>query len=240
MRKRTSSTRASGLPSVRSARVWLTCSAGATPAISAISAPTSASGRPSTRSCVRPGSPTNDRRVSSWAARLLARRQEQRDRLGPDPAPEEEDRVEGRGVGPLHVVEDEEHRALLSGLADQGQEAQRDQEPVGRASAGHSQGDSHRVRLGFWQLVEQGEQRVQELVGGRVGEIGLGFHAGGAQDAEAGFGRGLVEQRGLADAGYAAQEEHAAPRLARGLEQPLDARPLGGAADQHDVHSSAA
>jgi hypothetical protein len=66
------------------------------------------------------------------------------------------------------------------------------------------------------------------------GKVGLGLDAAAAQHSHVrGLLASLLEQRGLADARLAEQDENAAARLARALEEPVHASTLRVPAAEH-------
>ena len=231
---RTSSTTASGLPCVISTSRWRTASGGANPATAATSSAASVSPSRSRRSSTSPGSRLTAAMTSSLPG---CSRTDIRSVTG--------SAAIRRATKSTASIDAESHhctssrsrstRPLPGGLADQRQEPERDEEPVRRLPGLEPQRDPHRGSLGLGQLGQELEQRVHELVGGGVPEVGLGLDPRGPQDPQPGLLRGSVEQRGLADPGLAAHQQGAAASLAGSGQRPVDPRPLGGATDEHPV-----
>jgi hypothetical protein len=88
--------------------------------------------------------------------------------------------------------------------------------------------------LRFWQRGEPVEQRHAQLVQARERELHLGLDAHRAHRAEPGCRfSGMLQQRGLADAGFAAHHERdAAPGPCLG-EQPFDRLAFGAPTQEH-------
>ena len=165
---------------------------------------------------------------------VVADREQQHDALRVQTASREAERETGLAVEPRSIVQEHEDRLLLGGVGEQRERARADQEAVGLTLVGQTERAAHRARLRVGQMLDPLFERAQELVQRRVRQLGLGLDAGRTQDLEAiGARRRGGEQRGLADARLAAQQQRAAAALARGVEQPVEGRDLALAPDQH-------
>ncbi len=175
-----------------------------------------------------------DARKLELARRLVADPEQQHDALGPQPARGEPERVRGLVVEPRRVVEHGEQRLLLGGVGQQGEHADADQEGVRVALVREAEGAAEGARLGLGEGVDPVLERPQELVQRSVGQLGLVLDAGRPQHGEAGRRRRRVlEQRGLADAGFAAQDERTTGTAASGVEESSEPCHLGLTTDQH-------
>jgi hypothetical protein len=166
---------------------------------------------------------------------VVARREQQHDSLGLQTARGEGQRVGGRFVEPLCVVDQAEHRLLLRHLREHAENGDRHEEtvlPVGRVlqPEGGAQGGPLPDRDGVDVLTH----RPQKLVHGGERELRLGLDAGAAQDPQpVGTVGGVRQQGGFADARLAAQHQCAAASRAGGGEQPVDLLALAPPAVQH-------
>ena len=77
----------------------------------------------------------------------VARRQQQRDRLGAEPAGDEHERVDGRAVEPLEVVDHAQQRLLLRGLGEHAERAGRGEEAIAGAVGGDAERRLQRAAL---------------------------------------------------------------------------------------------
>ena len=129
-------------------------------------------------------------------------------------------------VGPLQVVEHEEHRVLA-------RHGTQRTEQVGA----HGQRVGPRVAVGAQQreAVQQGRREIrQELVEQPVREPGLRGVAGGREDGgRPAPGDGAGEDRALAGAGLALHPHHARPPGARVVPGLVDERQRAAAPDEH-------
>ena len=163
----------------------------------------------------------------------VAARQQQPDRLGAEPAGDEHERVDARAVDPLEVVDEAQQRLLLGGLRQHAEHARRREEAVARAVGRDAERRLQRAALGVRQPLEQRRQGPQQLVHAGERELRLRLDPFGAQHAEVRRRRrARVEQRGLASARDAADDQHPAGAGARGGKQLLERVELGPAADQ--------
>ena len=88
----------------------------------------------------------------------------------PQRADDEGQDADRRPVHPLHVVDQAEHRP--SGVRQQGEHGQRDQERVRGIRAGlQAERDPQGRRLRLGQAARAGQQRAQQLVDRGVGQV---------------------------------------------------------------------
>jgi hypothetical protein len=154
--------------------------------------------------------------------------------LGVQPAGGEAQRCGRRLVGPLHVVDDAEQRALLGDLAQQVEQSRRHQEPVAAVRGRDAQRRAERARPRCGQPVQPVQPRCQQLVERGEGQLGLRLHATGSQHLHAGQPLHRVgEQRRLADPRLAQEDERAAATVAYAGQQAVDRRLFRLPAVQH-------
>ncbi len=137
--------------------------------------------------------------------------------VGHEPARGEQQRLERRGVGPVGVVDDDDHRTARPQPAERGQQAQAGAHVVGGG-------------LG----AEDGVAGcAQDLVGDAVGQRRLGLLAAAAQHARrAGAAQEVVQQRGLADAGGPGQQHDARVAVTRFGKPTVERRDLVAPTDE--------
>ena len=171
----------------------------------------------------------------------VAGREQQHHPLGLQPAGGEPERL-GRGpVQPLGLVDQAEHRAGVGRLGEQAEHGHRDQEavpavPLCAPLAGglETEGAGQGGRLVLGQAPGQPQHRPQQLVEGGEGQLGLGLDPGRPEDGHPlGLPGGMVEQRGLADPGLAADHQDPAARPPGVREQPFQGVALGASAVEH-------
>jgi hypothetical protein len=180
-----------------------------------------AAGPPSSRSPApaRPGS---------------AAREQHHDALGAEPPCGTAQRLQRRFVEPLEVVDHAQNGLRLGGQREQAEQRGADGQPRLRCGLLELQRARERRGLRGRQPLAQRERRLAQLRHPGERQLHLGLetaraqhrHPLGALDRD-------QQQRGLADPGLAAEQEHAAAAGARGLERALDALELFLATDQH-------
>ena len=164
----------------------------------------------------------------------VARPDEHRDRIGLQPPRDEHERLGRRAVEPVRVVDDAQQRLRVRGRCEQAQDRHRDEEAVLHALVRQPEGASQRGALHVGQLAGAVDDRPQQLVQPGERQLGLGLHAGAGEHPHAvRLLQGVLQQRGLADPGVAAQDERAAARLPGRLEEAVDGRALALPAQQH-------
>ncbi|GAB3994940.1 hypothetical protein GCM10029992_10840 [Glycomyces albus] len=150
--------------------------------------------------------------------------QDHRDRLRRQAPGGEQEGVGGVAVEPVGVVDDDVQGLVGRGLDQEVQHGQADLEPLDAGGAlAHAQGGAEGFGLGGREAVDVLQQRVEQHLESGVGPGVLGFDAEGAQDGEAvGQVDGGVGDRGLADAGFAADDQCAAVADAGAVEEGVD------------------
>jgi hypothetical protein len=167
------------------------------------------------------------------APAVVAGGQQQHDRFGLQSPRDEHQRIRGRPVQPLRVGHLAQQWLLLGRLGQQAEDTQLDQEPVG-LDVEQPERAPKRVGLRGRQPIQVVQDRPQQLVQGGEGKLDLGFDPGPMEQLEAvGLLCRVVQQRALADAGFAANHQHAALPLACTREQGGDASTLGAASVEH-------
>lgn len=118
-------------------------------------------------------------------------------------------------VEPLSVVDDAQDELPFGRLREHGQRGQADQESVGRVAGEQPERRSQGVALRLRQALQVRQERNEQLVQGGEAELDLRLDPHLPDDPEVrGRGGHVPEQRGLADAGLAPDDErlaHAAP-----------------------------
>ena len=157
----------------------------------------------------------------------------QRNPFGKQSSSNKPERLSGCTVEPLCVVDHAEERLPLGGFREQAENRQADEERARCCAAAQAERDAERLALWFRELIGEVEDRRTQLLQRRVVELHLPLDTGGSNDQEVLAGLdGALEQRGLADAGVSADDEDGAVFVARGVQQPLEHRPLALPADQ--------
>jgi hypothetical protein len=103
----------------------------------------------------------------------LARPEQQTDRLVPDPAGDEPEGLRGRGVEPLCVVNDHEHRLLSGEIRDQAEYGEPDHEPVRRRPGSKPEHGRECAPLRLRNPLHPVEQRHTQLMQGREHQFHL-------------------------------------------------------------------
>ena len=141
----------------------------------------------------------------------VASREQEGQPLGLQSARHEQQGCGGGFVEPLRVVGDREHGCLLGGLPEQAQGGEEDQEPIGLALF-LSERPAQRSCLRGRQPVDEAQHRAQQTLQGRVRQRGLRLDARGPQHGETvRIANSSVEQRRLAHARQAVQDQHGPP-----------------------------
>ena len=126
-----------------------------------------------------------------------------------------------------------QQRPLLSHRGEQAQHGQSDQEPVGHFAGCESQSDAQGVALRGRESVEPVEHRPAELMDPSERQLHLRLNARELRDSVAGrLTGGVAQQRGLADAGLAADDQDLALASANPRQQPVEQFALAGPAHE--------
>jgi hypothetical protein len=161
------------------------------------------------------------------------RREDQRDRFGEQAAGDEGERVHRGLVEPLGVVDEADQGLILCDVGQQAQRGKADQETVGCVPAPQGERRLQRIALGGREPIEPVEERRAELVEPGERELHLGLDTSGARDAAPGcVARQVLQQRRLADPGFATQDEHPAPPLAGARQELVQRVALAAATTQ--------
>ena len=147
----------------------------------------------------------------------LPHREDDRDGVRAEPARDEGERLHRGAIEPLRVVHDAEQGPLLRDAAEQGQHGEADQEAIGRVAAAQPERRAEGVALRIRQALEAVQPRRAELVQAGERELHLGLDARSPPDAAArGPRQQVLQQRRLADAGLAPDQQHPAVAGANG------------------------
>ena len=84
----------------------------------------------------------------------LAHGEDQPDRLGPQTARHEGQRLRRGAVEPLRVVHDADQRSLLGHVRQQAQDRQADEEPIRRVAVAHAERRAERLALRAWKALQ--------------------------------------------------------------------------------------
>ncbi len=159
------------------------------------------------------------------------------DRIRRDAPRHHEQRLPRGGVHPVQILADDEQRMPSRRVREQGERSHPGEEGRRRLTVPHAEGDIERVALRLRQLGNAVAQGAQQQVQTGEGRRGLVRSPGGAQHPHsllAGATLELVDERGLADAGVALDEQRrpagAEARAARG-----EQRQFGLASDEFAI-----
>jgi hypothetical protein len=159
---------------------------------------------------------------------------QQQDGVRGQPAGGEDQRLGGRQVQEVGVVDQDRERLVLGEPAEQAQGRRADGEPVATGPRPQGQGRRERVGLRGGDPVEMHQRGSQQLEQPAEGDLRLRLRAGGPEQPHAGGRRrGVLEQRALADAHLAGEHQDTALPDPGGRQQPVDQVPLAFATDQH-------
>jgi hypothetical protein len=148
------------------------------------------------------------------------------------PGDEAEDQSRG-GVQPLGVLDDAEQRVVLGDGGQQAERRERDEEAVGRAPRRHPERDPQGFRLRRGERADPVEHRRAQLMDPGERELHLRLHARDLREPEArDLTGGVLHQRRLADARFAADDEDGALPAPRRGEQPVEPLALAGPAEE--------
>ena len=133
----------------------------------------------------------------------------------------------------MRVVHETEQRPLLGFGGQQAEHGQSDQEPFRDLPGGKAQRDTQTVLLRLRKRVEPGEHRRAELMDPGVRQLHLRLHPRDVHDTKAGgLTSGVLQQRRLADARFAADDQDGALTAAHVGEQAIDHFALAGPAEK--------
>jgi hypothetical protein len=167
-------------------------------------------------------------------ALLVARCEQHRDALVTQPAGREDQRLARRRVEPVRVVHEHGHGALARDRREQAQRRRVGREAIDRAGRLQAERGRQRLPLARGHLMQLiGDRRQQRR---EPCERQALLRREGTHPEQPHVGRlvaGVRQQRALADARLAAQDERAACACARGSEQPVDRRELRCTTHQH-------
>ncbi len=179
------------------------------------------------------------RQLGVAGAAVRPGREEEHDGVRDEPLGGEQERVGSRAVEPLGVVDDDEQGPRLGRRGEQVQRCRAGREAVERRRLPQSERASEHVRLRGRQLGQVPEQRPQQLEQAGELELGLGLDAECPDDRHPlGAPDGIVEQRCLADPGFAAHEKRTAAPTPTLQQQLVDAGSGGFPTDEHYFHGS--
>ena len=163
----------------------------------------------------------------------LADGEDQPDRLRPEPAGDEGQRLRRGAVEPLRVVHDRDQRPLLGHVGQQAQDGQTDQEAIRGVAVAQPEGRAERVALRAGQALQAIHERRAQLLEAGERELHLGLDARRPGEGAPGRApREVLEQRALADAGLAAQHERPARTRPHARHQLIERRALAAPAEQ--------
>ena len=136
----------------------------------------------------------------------------------------------------MGVIDETEKRPVLGRLGQQAQHGERDQEAVVAFSHLEPERSPQRAPLGLGEALQVPKDRTDDLVQRGEGDVRLRFDPAAAQDLHVGRSLSCVlEEGGLADTRLAADDEHAASRLASVLEERAEPSALGVPAVEHPL-----
>jgi hypothetical protein len=158
---------------------------------------------------------------------------EHRQWIGFEPARDEDECIRGRRVEPMRIVDDAEQWLLLAGRGQKAERAGADEETAIQRWS-EPERAAQRCRLSLRDLVDEVDDRAEELVKTGERQLGLGLHSLRMEHAHVAcpFLR-ITQERALADARFTAHHERATGAGRRLSEQHIDALTLRCPADQH-------
>ena len=163
----------------------------------------------------------------------LAHGEDQPDRLGPQTARHERQRLRRRAVEPLRIVHDADQRPLLRHVGQQAQDRQADEEAIRRVAVAQAERRAERLALRAGKALQAIHERRAELMQPGERELHLRLDARRPGDAAARrVPHQVLEQRALADAGLAAQHQRPARTRAHARHQLIQRRALAAPAEQ--------
>jgi len=142
-------------------------------------------------------------------------------------------------VNPLNVVEEDEDRHPLGGRRQEAKRGRCDDECVAGLRRCESKRAFERLALRLWELPEVVEERAQQLVQSRKGDVALRLDASGANHSD--LARAVsrpIEQHGLADPRLPDEGEPVGTTELRGLEQGLDPLAFSGSTEELQASDS--
>ena len=153
---------------------------------------------------------------------MLAGGKDHDDALGAEPARDETQHLRRGLVEPLDVVEEAHERLRLGDVREQAQDREPNEEPVRRRAVVETEGRAQGMSLRCRQPLDAVVERPAQLMKPGECQLHLGLDTRGMHDPAARrVGQDVVEQGGLADAGLAAQDDHAAGPIAGTRDQGL-------------------
>ncbi len=159
--------------------------------------------------------------------------EEHPDTVGKQPSCHEAEGDRGLLVQPLRVVNHAQHRPVLRGVREEGENRQADQEGIRRRLAHQAEGDAQRPPLRHGQPVHPVKQREEQLVDAGEAQALLGLDGRRPEDLQVGGAMdGVVQQRRLPDPGLPAQDQHSAHPSAHAVQQLVQRLLLGMAVDE--------
>ena len=163
----------------------------------------------------------------------LAEPEDQRDRLGEQPARDEREDLRRGAVEPLRIVDQADQRLLLGGVTQETQHGQADQETIRCLAGPQAEGGGQRFTLRRGQPLEPVQQRRTQLLQPGERELHLGLDADRVEYPAARRPLGhVLQQRRLADTGLAAHHQRLALACANGADQLIEGRALATPAEQ--------
>ena len=138
-----------------------------------------------------------------------------------------------RQVEPLLVVHHAQQWSIFGDVGQQAQHGQCDQEPVGWRARADAERRPQGIALRRGQTIEGLEHWRAQLVQRGEGQLHLRLDANGAHDPTVRRARRqVVQQRGLADAGFAVDDERSALTGSKGFDELIEHAAFGAASDQ--------
>ena len=157
---------------------------------------------------------------------IIARRacrEDQADGLRLQPPCNECQDLRRGAIEPLLVIHQADHRLLLSRLGQQAQDSQGNEEAIRRRPGTDAERGLQRIALRIRKPVDVIKDRRQQLMQPSEGQLHLRLDTGGTQHAEAGrLLDQVLEQRGLAHARFASDNQRPALTRANGGDESVE------------------
>ena len=166
-------------------------------------------------------------------AARLAHGEDQPDRLRPQAARDEGQRLRRGRVEPLRVVHDADKRSLFRDVRQQTQNRQADDEPIRRVAVAQTERGAKRIALRTGKALQAIQERRTQLLQPRVRELHLRLDPGRPGNAAPGrVLHQILQQRALADPGLPAQHQRPARTSAHARHELIQRRALAAPAKQ--------
>ena len=156
-----------------------------------------------------------DARQGTEHAVVIAGGEDERDRLGRQPAGDETEHLERLAVQMVSVIDHADRRNVVARTSEDRQHPESDERTLGRSARSQAGGDEHRVSLGGWDVVDVASERTREPLHGPERERRLDLVSRDPHQTNVAEARECrLDEGRLADARVAVDEQCAARAVA--------------------------